>query len=38
WNRAWVGIVDMFGVIWLQKRTKNPMIKAVSIANENAKQ
>ncbi|WP_417877382.1 hypothetical protein [Vibrio sp.] len=32
WNRAWVGIVDLFGVIWLQRRTKNPLVKAVSIA------
>ncbi|WP_329351293.1 glycosyltransferase family 2 protein [Vibrio natriegens] len=32
WNRAWVGIVDLFGVIWLQRRTKNPLVKAVSVA------
>ncbi len=33
WNRAWVGIVDLFGVIWLQRRTKKPMVKAVSCVN-----
>lgn len=26
WNRVWVGIVDIFGVIWLQKRGKVPEI------------
>lgn len=26
WNRLWVGIVDMFGVMWLQRRTKYPSI------------
>ncbi|CAM2826174.1 glycosyltransferase family 2 protein [Vibrio mytili] len=30
WNRAWVGMVDLFGVIWLQKRTKKPMVKSVN--------
>lgn len=30
WNRAWVGIVDLLGVIWLQRRTKKPTVKAVS--------
>ncbi len=27
WNRLWVGIVDMFGVMWLRKRTKWPTIE-----------
>lgn len=26
WNRLWVGIVDMFAVRWLQKRTKHSQI------------
>jgi glycosyltransferase involved in cell wall biosynthesis len=26
WNRLWVGIVDMFGVMWLQHRVKHPKI------------
>ncbi|MEO5573254.1 MAG: glycosyltransferase family 2 protein [Gammaproteobacteria bacterium] len=25
-NRLWVGIIDMFGVMWLQRRTKLPVI------------
>ncbi|MEK9724900.1 MAG: dolichol-phosphate mannosyltransferase, partial [Rhodospirillaceae bacterium] len=24
WNRLWVGIVDLFGVIWLIRRPANP--------------
>jgi dolichol-phosphate mannosyltransferase len=23
-NRLWVGIVDLFGVMWLQRRARNP--------------
>ncbi|GAW87160.1 conserved hypothetical protein [Bathymodiolus platifrons methanotrophic gill symbiont] len=26
WNRLWVGIVDMFGVMWLQRRAKHPEV------------
>jgi len=26
WNRLWVGIVDMFGVMWLQRRAKFPKV------------
>jgi len=26
-NRLWVGIIDMFGVIWLQRRSKIPTIE-----------
>ncbi len=26
WNRLWVGIVDLFGVIWLIRRKANPAI------------
>ncbi len=26
WNRLWVGIVDLFGVIWLIRRPANPLI------------
>lgn len=25
-NRLWVGIIDMFGVMWLQRRTKLPIV------------
>lgn len=25
-DRLWVGIVDLFGVMWLQRRAKNPML------------
>ncbi|MBF9001661.1 glycosyltransferase family 2 protein [Vibrio nitrifigilis] len=27
WNRLWVGIADMIGVMWLRKRTKWPTIE-----------
>ena len=26
WNRLWVGIVDLFGVIWLIRRSANPAV------------
>ncbi|GAB3442064.1 glycosyltransferase family 2 protein [Insolitispirillum peregrinum] len=26
WNRLWVGIVDLFGVWWLQRRARNPRV------------
>ncbi len=26
WNRLWVGIVDLFGVMWLQRRSRRPVI------------
>ena len=26
WNRLWVGIIDMFGVMWLQRRAKHPKV------------
>ncbi len=26
WNRLWVGIVDLFGVMWLQRRASVPII------------
>jgi len=26
WNRLWVGIVDLFGVIWLIRRAANPAL------------
>lgn len=29
WNRAWVGIIDILGVIWLQKRTQRPTIASI---------
>lgn len=28
WNRLWVGIVDLFGVMWLQRRANRPVIEA----------
>lgn len=27
WNRLWVGIVDLFGVWWLQRRARNPVVE-----------
>lgn len=27
WNRLWVGIVDLFGVMWLMRRARNPVIE-----------
>lgn len=27
WNRLWVGIVDMFGLMWLQRRAKLPVVE-----------
>ncbi|WMN57059.1 glycosyltransferase family 2 protein [Vibrio fluvialis] len=27
WNRLWVGIVDLFGVMWLRRRTKWPEVE-----------
>jgi glycosyltransferase involved in cell wall biosynthesis len=30
WNRLWVGIVDLFGVMWLQRRAKLPRIEEVA--------
>jgi dolichol-phosphate mannosyltransferase len=27
WDRLWVGIVDLFGVMWLQSRATHPMIE-----------
>lgn len=29
WNRLWVGLVDLVGVMWLQRRTKVPVIAVV---------
>ncbi|SHE45830.1 Glycosyltransferase involved in cell wall bisynthesis [Marinomonas polaris DSM 16579] len=29
WNRAWVGIIDIVGVIWLNKRAKYPVIAKI---------
>ena len=26
-NRLWVGLVDLFGVLWLSRRNKNPVIE-----------
>ncbi|MBF0374212.1 MAG: glycosyltransferase family 2 protein [Alphaproteobacteria bacterium] len=27
WNRLWVGIVDLFGVMWLQRRANRPEVE-----------
>ncbi|OAN52416.1 dolichol-phosphate mannosyltransferase [Paramagnetospirillum marisnigri] len=27
WNRLWVGIVDLFGVMWLIRRASNPVVE-----------
>ena len=29
-NRLWVGIVDIFGVVWLQRRMRRPQVSEVS--------
>ncbi len=29
WDRAWVGLVDMLGVAWLQRRMKTPVMEEV---------
>lgn len=29
WNRLWVGIVDLFGVMWLMRRARNPIVERV---------
>ena len=31
WNRLWVGIVDMWGVSWLIRRSKLPLIERVEV-------
>ena len=31
WNRAWVGIVDLFGVMWLIRRSKIPVIQEIKV-------
>ncbi len=33
-DRLWVGIVDLFGVMWLQHRAKNPMVIATEAAED----
>ncbi|HLF98746.1 MAG TPA: glycosyltransferase family 2 protein [Methylococcaceae bacterium] len=30
WNRLWVGIVDLFGVMWLQRRAKHPRVEEIA--------
>jgi dolichol-phosphate mannosyltransferase len=32
-DRLWVGIVDLFGMMWLQRRVKNPVILAEESAD-----
>jgi dolichol-phosphate mannosyltransferase len=34
WNRVWVGIVDMFGVRWLTRRSKQPVVAQVETIGE----
>jgi dolichol-phosphate mannosyltransferase len=29
WNRLWVGIVDLFGVMWLQRRASRPQVESL---------
>jgi len=29
WNRLWVGIVDLFGVMWLQRRANLPKVESI---------
>jgi len=28
-DRLWVGIVDLFGVIWLQRRARRPAVSEI---------
>lgn len=35
WSRAWVGIVDMLGVAWLQRRAKLPIVRQVETHKAN---
>ncbi len=35
WNRLWVGIVDMFGVMWLRKRARWPEVSVCYDENNN---
>lgn len=34
WNRVWVGIVDLFGVRWLVRRSKRPVLERVETVGE----
>lgn len=34
WNRVWVGIVDMIGVRWLIRRSKQPVLERVETVGE----
>jgi dolichol-phosphate mannosyltransferase len=34
-NRLWVGIVDMLGVLWLQRRSKRPVLAGASSPGRN---
>jgi dolichol-phosphate mannosyltransferase len=29
-DRLWVGIVDIFGVMWLKRRSKRPQVKEIA--------
>ena len=29
WDRLWVGIIDLLGVLWLQRRVKRPIFEEV---------
>ncbi|WP_133407799.1 glycosyltransferase family 2 protein [Parashewanella tropica] len=34
WNRVWVGIVDLFGVRWLVKRSRCPVVQSHTILSK----
>lgn len=36
-NRLWVGIIDLFGVMWLMRRTRHPMIVSKDPPDETSK-
>ena len=36
-DRLWVGIVDLFGVSWLQRRAKLPVVSEIAAASEEMK-
>lgn len=38
WNRVWVGIVDMFGVMWLARRVARPEIETLDSQDTSERQ
>jgi hypothetical protein len=34
WNRAWAGIIDLLGVMWLLHRTRYPVIARIVASDD----